>query len=31
MRKFALMMFLSVATVLLIYLAGMWFDTLIPQ
>jgi len=31
MRKFALLMVISVLSVLLIYLAGVWFDTLIPE
>jgi len=30
-RKFAILMAISVASVLAIYLIGMWFDTLIPE
>jgi hypothetical protein len=31
MRQFVLVIVLSVVSVLLIYLAGVWFDTLIPE
>lgn len=31
MRIFAWTLLLSVVTVLLIYLAGVWFDSLIPE
>lgn len=31
MRQFAWVIVLSVVSVLVIYLAGVWFDTLIPE
>lgn len=31
MRKFMWMMVLSLSSVLLIYLAGEWFNTLLPE
>lgn len=31
MRKFVLILVVSVITVLLIYAAGVWFDTLLPE
>jgi hypothetical protein len=31
MRKFVWMMMLSVTSVLVIYLAGEWFNTLLPE
>jgi hypothetical protein len=31
MRKFMWMMLLSVSSVLAIYLAGEWFNTLLPE
>lgn len=31
MRQFLMVIVLSVVSVLLIYLAGVWFDTLLPE
>ncbi|TCP55533.1 hypothetical protein EV586_103186 [Tumebacillus sp. BK434] len=31
MRQFVWVIVLSVVSVLLVYLAGVWFDTLIPE
>ncbi len=31
MRQFVIVVLLSVISVLLIYAAGVWFDTLIPE